>query len=505
MKKQESMLKAKKRPKKRTLFLVSAYVAIIAATLIYIISVGSVYEEKILLWNDNPRAEDFKIEIADESVLSLDSVEIVDDGTEKNAKLMFKAKSLGKTDVEIINTKDNEDDAGTISILFAVLPGNVVFNTYEYNFNGIHILMPSFGAIMFLTIIVLCYSFIKKIKNHDFSYSMVSMGGGLIYCLSLIISFIIFNIFVTEKMEITSLYEIMAISMTNGLELSSALFPFLLLFSAAIGISNIWLVIKEGFRPVNLLGFVLGAALSAGFAAMMLLWLSDYEGSTTDYLLSMLLTIAVSYTFCYFCEMLISTVVCSVIAVKHKVPYNIDYIIILGCAIRKDGTPTPILKGRIDRAIEFEKKQYESTGRHAYFVPSGGQGSDEVISEAECIKRYLIEQGISRERILSEDKSVNTYQNMEFSKRVIEEHCEDIDNAGVVFSTTNYHVFRGYTIAKKVNMKVHGLSAKTKLYFFPNAFVREFIGLLVAEKRRHIIYLLTVISVNLAMGVLLMI
>ena len=105
------------------------------------------------------------------------------------------------------------------------------------------------------------------------------------------------------------------------------------------------------------------------------------------------------------------------------------------------------------------------------------------------MKRYLIAQGIPEEQILIEDKSVNTYQNMLFSKNLIESKTKDFSKVNIAFSTTNYHVFRGYTLAEKVGMKAHGLSAKTKLYFYPNAFIREFIGLLVSERRKHIIYL----------------
>ena len=191
--------------------------------------------------------------------------------------------------------------------------------------------------------------------------------------------------------------------------------------------------------------------------------------------------------------MLLSVIICSVLATRYKTAPDRDYIIILGCAIRNDGTPTPILRGRIDRALDFERKQFESTGKHAKFVPSGGQGGDEVVSEAECMKRYLMEQGVPEEQILPEDKSVNTFQNMQFSKRVIEQDAESLDNANIAFSTTNYHVFRGYILAKKLGMKVRGLSSKTKLYFFPNAFVREFIGLLWEEKFNHLILMLLII------------
>ena len=47
----------------------------------------------------------------------------------------------------------------------------------------------------------------------------------------------------------------------------------------------------------------------------------------------------------------------------------------------------------------------------------------------------------------------------------------------------------GYILAKKIGMKVRGLSAKTKLYFFPNAFLREFIGLLWDQRKKHLIFL----------------
>ena len=151
------------------------------------------------------------------------------------------------------------------------------------------------------------------------------------------------------------------------------------------------------------------------------------------------------------------------------------------------------MQGRIDRALAFDREQAEKWDHHAKFVPSGGQGSDEVISEAESMKRYLMEQGIPEERILKEDRSVNTYQNMAFSKKVIQKDAGRLSEKTIGFSTTNYHVFRGYTLAQRVGMKVRGLSAKTKLYFFPNAFLREFIGLLFEKKWIHLIALLIVI------------
>ena len=73
---------------------------------------------------------------------------------------------------------------------------------------------------------------------------------------------------------------------------------------------------------------------------------------------------------------------------------------------------------------------------------------------------------------------------MAFARGVIERHAGcDVGELKVGFSTTNYHVFRGYVCAHRAGMAVEGLGAKTKAYFWPNAFLREFAGLLVAQWR----------------------
>ena len=143
-------------------------------------------------------------------------------------------------------------------------------------------------------------------------------------------------------------------------------------------------------------------------------------------------------------------------AAKYEPDADVDYIIILGCAIRKDGTLFPLIKGRVDRAIALYKKQLQATGKKAVFVPSGGRGRNEVISEGEAMKRYLIEQGISEEQIMPETESANTAENMRFSRRLIEERSK---NAKVVFSTTNYHVFRSGVISRQAGFEPDGIGA----------------------------------------------
>ena len=99
-------------------------------------------------------------------------------------------------------------------------------------------------------------------------------------------------------------------------------------------------------------------------------------------------------------------------AARHKPNFDKDFIIILGSKIRKDGTLTPILQARVDKAIEFAKEQKDKEGRPIMFIPSGGKGDDEVTAEAIAMKKYLLQNGIDENDIVIEDKSINTMQNI---------------------------------------------------------------------------------------------
>ena len=169
-------------------------------------------------------------------------------------------------------------------------------------------------------------------------------------------------------------------------------------------------------------------------------------------------------------------------------------MIILGCGLNKDGTPTPLLKGRIDRALRFYHDQKAKTGKELTFVVSGGQGPNEVIAESTSMKEYLLSQGIPEQMVIEENQSSSTYENMKFSKKVIEAHGGDPANENIAFATTNYHVFRGYIMARQNGFDAKGISAKTKFYFFPNAFLREFIGLIVDRKWQNLIAILFILA-----------
>ena len=208
-------------------------------------------------------------------------------------------------------------------------------------------------------------------------------------------------------------------------------------------------------------------------------------------------------TLYLYCEcMLIGAIVANIIAAKHRPAYDKEYVIILGCGINGDGTPTPLLRGRIDKAIEFSRKQFTESGHAPLFITSGGQGPNEVISESESMKHYLVDQGISERRIIQEDKSTDTFENMKFSKAKLEEMGKSIADTKVAFSTTNYHVFRSGLYAKRVKLQAEGMGADTKWYFWPNASVRELVGLMTEHRGKQALVLLGMAAIYATLTIL---
>lgn len=472
---------------------------------IFLCTYSSKYTISLIL-NGTVDLSTVRVECSHDSVVKIGNIRQGDfNGISNTLEIDVESIRSGNTDVKFFydDVYDSDEDyenepphsvhvvnAREFKTSFHVLPFGMIWCTEYDDFNGLWTVKLLADALMIVFAATLVLSFIDKRKNGDFSYSMVTIGGLIIF-LSLTAAFSVYDtissigyagIMNVEKI----IYDVSKMNTT----FANITFIPLFLFCIALSISNIQLVRHEGFSIRNLLGIMLGIAVITGMMLMNFFGRDLYMYSEMQQIMTVVMNAAVSFVYCYLECLFFSTVFCALLSTKFRIRQPMDYIIILGCAIRKDGSPTPILRSRIDRALAFEKEQYEKLKKHAKFVPSGGQGSDEVISEAESMKRYLMEQGIPEKNILKEDKSVNTYQNMAFSKKIIEVDAGDLSKAGIAFSTTNYHVFRGYTLAKRLGMKVEGLSAKTKLYFFPNAFLREFIGLIVEQKRRHILFII---------------
>ena len=155
----------------------------------------------------------------------------------------------------------------------------------------------------------------------------------------------------------------------------------------------------------------------------------------------------------------------------------------------------------MDRAIAFVRRQEAATGKRAVLIPSGGKGTDEPDSESAAMARYIREQGISEDQILMEDQSKTTLENLRFSRRMIDERTE---NAKVAFSTSSYHVYRGGILASQAGWNIDGMGSRTKWYFWPNAFLREFIGLLVSSRIQQLTAMLFIAVLSAGLTVLVM-
>lgn len=476
----------KKKIRKRFIFLNLFLLICFLSSLVFILFSAREYTE---IRTVNYFPENYPTNVTYE--IDNDHVEITDiQLTQDTVIVKVKPLSIGRSNIDLTVTLNGLDEPVGEYLQLCTAPFGTIFSLNPYvDFNGsqyvIYLVILCLGIVMTLMII----SFFDYLKKSDFGYPMVACGGVGLFCLVYFLINLILPVvygdapfFFNYSISFGG-YFFQLIASSEQFVLFTA--PFMLIFSMALTISNIELIHREGFRFVNILGILFGVLWIAGFILNMV-FDQNASGSMLHGAIFTSLSYAIATVICYFECMLFSTIVSASLASRHKPPYDRDYIAILGCAIRKDGTLTPLLKGRVDAAIAFAKEQKEKTGKAVRFVPSGGKGSDEIISEGEAMTRYLIEQGIPKEQILPETESKNTFENVKFSRDIIEADTKGDYNAA--FATTNYHVFRGYILSKKNNLKnAQGISAKTKWYFFPNAFLREVVGLVVDKKKTHLL------------------
>ncbi len=155
---------------------------------------------------------------------------------------------------------------------------------------------------------------------------------------------------------------------------------------------------------------------------------------------------------------------------------DLDYVIVLGAQMRSYG-PSIIFQYRLDAAYE-----YLTENPDAICIVSGGKGDNEIVSEGEGGKKYLMEKGIPEDRILAETTSVDTSENIANSLNLIrEERAGDGEKLRIGIVTNNFHVFRGVRLTKKLagaETEVCGIAAYTVPWYLPNNMLRECFGII---------------------------
>jgi uncharacterized SAM-binding protein YcdF (DUF218 family) len=150
----------------------------------------------------------------------------------------------------------------------------------------------------------------------------------------------------------------------------------------------------------------------------------------------------------------------------EKVSGKIDTILILGGGT-KNNRPGAVLKSRLDQALAYAENHPDVT-----FIVSGGLGFGKTTSEGTIMKNYLMENGIHPERITIEEKATSTYENLLYTKEMIQPDDQ------VLIVTSDFHLFRTKMIARRVGVEAEGLGSPLRISSIPQAHVREYMAII---------------------------
>ncbi len=119
-------------------------------------------------------------------------------------------------------------------------------------------------------------------------------------------------------------------------------------------------------------------------------------------------------------------------------------MVILGCRVMPGGEPSMLLQDRLETALDYLEEDPD-----ILVVVSGGQGSNEPVSEAACMAGWLEERGISEDRIFQEDQSSNTKENLIFSKDLLAREGIDVGETDVLVVSNGFHLTRARMLAER--------------------------------------------------------
>lgn len=342
-----------------------------------------------------------------------------------------------------------------------------------------------------LSTAVMAFALYWSAKKTLYSYANIVLIGGLLFnsVFLIVCTRFLLTIPPDTAVDFTYFYEsLLAFPRT----FSYYAFFVILFICVLLGISNVELIRHEGFRLHNALSLLVAGLYGGGTMAVYLIADKLYEsvfvplGLSTNpvfIVLSTVIPLFLLLVLCYFECILAGTGILGWIAARAVPAYDKDYIIILGCSIDKRGGLLPLLRGRVNRAVRFAWEQEIATGKALRYVPSGGQGPNEIMSEGSAMGFYLMTHGAEEYEVIPEKQSRNTWENFCFSKKLIEEMTP---HPKVAFATTNYHILRSGILANKAGLDAQGIAGDTKWYFWPNGFVREFFGILAMERNVHL-------------------
>ena len=397
-------------------------------------------------------------------------------------RLRIHPEASGDAAIELVD--ENGESRGLY--MFRVSPMHTVYDRQTGGFNGDWVVMIAVTLFWLSVSVIMIRSYRQARGAAYYAYSTIYYAGFSLFSLvvgAMTAVVTVRHILNPWEWSMLDSYDVIRGASRQFMELTT---PLVVIFAAAMAVSNIVLLRRERLGRQNLMGLIVSLLLIGGEALGWMLFTRNLSGSEQQVRIADTVGNVYATLFVYFECMLAGSVVCGVTAARREPPADRDFIVILGCWFRPDGTLPPLIRGRVDRAVAFWRKQKETTGKEAFLIPSGGQGPDEPMPEADAMRLYLLEQHIPDELILPERESGNTKENMIFSRRIIEQMNPEGRTA---FATTSYHVFRGGVWAAETGLQAEGMGQRTRWWYWPNAFMRECAGLLLTRWKQEIVLL----------------
>ncbi|RRD53172.1 YdcF family protein [Buchananella hordeovulneris] len=263
--------------------------------------------------------------------------------------------------------------------------------------------------------------------------------------------------------------EVMQLLLGTTFILSALMVPLLLVAN------GLTMARREGLHPGNLLPLFLGVGVLATPVVSVLI-LSFAPGIAVVLLISALLVAM------YLSTLLLILFLQSFIQRwrgGYRATPQPDAIVALGSGLINGQLP-PLLRSRVDRALAILRQQ-QHQGRQPLLVLSGGQGPDEPRAEAAAMAEYALQRGVDPARLLVEDKSRTTRENLRFTRELLAAHPAAPQRVLVV--TSSYHAARTALLASDLGLPWTVAPARTAFYFVPNAWLREYVAVVTYRPR----------------------
>ncbi|MBQ9530988.1 MAG: YdcF family protein [Eubacterium sp.] len=212
----------------------------------------------------------------------------------------------------------------------------------------------------------------------------------------------------------------------------------------------------------NLFGFILGGGIIA--TGLLLDKIIDFikdKGKPATIGAVVILILLLGFFITFFATL------GNVISHSQYTATNEQTVIVLGCQIR-GSVPSMTLVQRSNMAVKYLEEHPDSIA-----IAAGGQGADEDLSEGQCIYNLMTEKGIEPRRIIIEDKSTSTDENIANAKKIMDKNGIDYN---VAIVTSEYHEYRASLICKKNGLTASSVPAPSSPRGKPTFFTREVFG-----------------------------